>query len=115
LRCLLLTAEHRAAPAPEPISLALVGDDDTHLEIKVDADTPAAAGQGDIDDIPTLDQTVLGVLAAAEAPLTRSQLRARVRVRNERLGEVLTRLASAGDVRRLGDRWDVPDSRSRSR
>jgi len=37
-----------------------------------------------------------------------------VRVRNERLGKLLTRLGAAGTIRRLGDRWAVPDSRSPS-
>ena len=111
---LLLTAEHRGAPAPEPIALVLAGEEDPHLQIDVDAN-PDPGRDETADSAPPLDQIVVEVLAQAEAPLTRPELRARVRVRNERLGEVLARLAARGAIRRLGDRWGVPDSHSRSR
>jgi hypothetical protein len=48
---------------------------------------------------------VLRLLGEADAPMTRSALRGALRVRNERLGEALERLAASGSVRRLGDRW----------
>jgi hypothetical protein len=35
-----------------------------------------------------------------------------LRVRNQRLGDALTRLCASGAVQRLGDRWAVPDSLS---
>ncbi len=108
---LLLTAEHRGAPAPEPIDLELVGDEQAHLQIDLEPDSPNAQGS----ETPAPDQVVLAALTQAEAPLTRTQLRARVRMRNERLGEALARLAAAGAVRRLGDRWAIPDSHSASR
>ena len=108
---LLLSAEHRGAPAPEPIALELEGDEQAHLEIDSEPDPPIDQGP----QAAAPDQVVLAALAQAEAPLTRSQLRARVRIRNERLGEALARLAAAGAVRRLGDRWVVPDSHSVSR
>ena len=47
------------------------------------------------------------IKAAAEA-LSRSQLRAELRVRNERLGDALVRLVAIGAVIRTGDRWAVP-------
>lgn len=94
---LVLTVEHRAAAAPAPISLALVGDDDhAHLEI-VDSDGDDGAAGVD------LDAAVLAALA--HAPLSRTALRAAVRVRNERLGHALAELARAGRVVRDGDRW----------
>jgi hypothetical protein len=106
---LVLTVEHRGAPAPDPITLVLVGDDDVHLGVSsadgdeaVDADT-----LGTVD----LDQAILQTLARAPEPVTRAELRARLRVRNERLGEALARLAEAGSLRRVGDRFAVPDSR----
>jgi hypothetical protein len=106
---LQLCVEHRGAPAPDPIELALVGERDVHLQIDVEPQQDTAR-----DDVaPSLDKLVLEALARAEAPLTRPELRARVRVRNERLGEVLALLAAAGSVCRLGDRWGVPDSHSR--
>jgi len=109
---LVLTVEHRGAPAPEPVGLTLDGDEDAHLQIDAD---PESGLHRDEAHAPSLDQVVLDALAQAEAPLTRPQLRARLRVRNERLGEVLARLASTGSVRRLGDRWGVPDSHSAPR
>ena len=106
---LRLTVEHRGAPAPEPLGLVLAGDDDVHLEI---AQPPeAATDAGSAHDEPPLDAAVLAALAQANGPLARAELRARLRVRNERLGVVLTRLADAGIVHRVGDRWGVPDSR----
>ncbi len=109
---LLLTAEHRGAPAPEPMALALAGDEQTHLEIDTE---PPETSSDDGLEAPMPDQVVLAALAEADAPLTRPQLRARVRMRNERLGLILARLVAAGAVRRLGDRWVVPDSHSPSR
>jgi hypothetical protein len=108
---LLLTAEHRAAPASDPIGVMLVGEQDAHLELDPEGEELPSS---DADDALPLEQIVVDVLTAAEAPLTRTELRARVKVRNERLGQVLTRLAAACTIRRLGDRWAVPDSRSRS-
>jgi hypothetical protein len=106
---LRLTVEHRGAPAPEPLGLVLAGDDDVHLEI---AQAPeSATDAGSEHDEPPLDAAVLAALAQANGPLARAELRARLRVRNERLGVVLTRLADAGIVHRVGDRWGVPDSR----
>lgn len=104
---LLLTVEHRGAPAPEPIGLALVGDDDVHLEV---APASTSTAEPPVTGVPSLDEAVVAALGVAGAPLARAELRARVRVRNERLGEALARLAAAGAVRRLGDRWAIPDS-----
>ncbi len=106
---LRLTVEHRGAPAPEPIGLALAGDDDVHLEIvghNDELDVESARR-----DPPPLDEAVLAALTQADTPLGRGELRALLRVRNERLGVVLARLAASGAVRRVGDRWAVPDSR----
>ena len=100
---LLLTSEHRAAAAPEPLALRLVScaQGDAHLEIveSVDARAQGAAA---------LEDTIVATLAAAGEPLGRTALRDRVRVRNERLGEALHRLTASGAVVRTGDRWAVP-------
>jgi hypothetical protein len=106
---LLLSVEHRGAPAPEPIGLALAGDDDVHLQVDAaDSDHERVSR-----DRPSLDQVVLDALSRTGAPVTRPQLRTLARVRNERLGEALVRLVATGAVLRLGDRWAVPDSHSR--
>ena len=100
---LSLTIEHRAAPAPEPLALRLVShaEGDAHLELVQPGEQRA---RGDA----TLDQTIVATLAAAGEPLGRTALRDRTRVRNERLGEALTRLTAAGTLMRTGDRWAVP-------
>ncbi len=106
---LLLAVEHRAAPAPDPIGLALVDDGDVHLQLAgVD---PVSGPAPEADDARTLDDLVLCALVQAGAPVARAELRARLRVRNERLGEALARLAAAGAIHRDGDRWGVPEPR----
>jgi hypothetical protein len=100
---LSLTIEHRAAPAPEPLALRLVphAEGDAHLELVQHGDERARGAAG-------LDQTIVATLAAAGEPLGRTALRDRTRVRNERLGEALTRLTASGVLVRTGDRWAVP-------
>jgi hypothetical protein len=109
---LLLTIEHRAAPAPPPFGLALVGDEATHLELTsapVDHDGGAIAADQHASE---LDAAVVAALAQASQPLQRAELRDRLHVRNERLGDALARLARTGAILRRGDRFCVPDSRS---
>ncbi|TLY84034.1 MAG: AAA family ATPase [Gammaproteobacteria bacterium] len=98
---LVLSVEHRAAAAPDLLTLGLVGtEQDMHLSI-VRAEEPAAP--------PTtadLDAMILDALEhAGRDGLERASLRAAVRVRNERVGEALTRLATAGHIVRRGDCW----------
>ncbi len=108
---LLLTIEHRGAPAPDPLGLTLRADEDVHLELIDAASTPPAESDDPPSDGP-LDHAVLAALAPA--PLARAELRAKLHVRNERLGETLTRLARAGKIRRAGEQWARSDSDSRS-
>lgn len=99
---LILTPEHRAAPAPAPTSLHLHAPedgDDTHLEV---VDQPL----GPHGAAPDLETDILAALAPQ--PLTRAQLRATLRVRNQRLGLALDRLAHRGRVIRQHNRWVVP-------
>ena len=100
---LVLSIEHRAASAPAPFTLALAGDDgDTHLDI--------ADGRRPVDPVATLDLDAQVVLTLGEiGPLSREDLRAALRVRNERLGLALQRLAAQGRIRRHGDRWVHPE------
>ncbi len=101
---LVLSAEHRAASAPEPVTLALVGaETDMHLGIVANqpqeepSDSPPAAG---------LDSALLDALQhAGPRGLPRTSLRAILHVRNERLGDTLTRLAASGNITRQGDQW----------
>ncbi|HUS27781.1 MAG TPA: AAA family ATPase [Kofleriaceae bacterium] len=102
---LVLSIEHRAAAAPDPIRIELVTDDviDTHLALVPDGAVPQ-----DHDALDDFDRRVLDALRRAGHPVTRSQLRQDLRVRNERLGDTLARLAAAGSIVRDGDRWAVP-------
>jgi RecA-family ATPase len=94
---LTLTVEHRAAKAPEPISFELVDDEHPHLVIAAQGEKPADG----------LEQRVIDTLHA-RAPLARAQLRDILHVRNERLGEVLARLAASGAIIHAGNGWAVP-------
>lgn len=96
---LTLSIEHRSAPAPDPLRLTLAGGDvtgDLHLEIGGDDGSDATADRD-------LAADVLGALT--ERPRTRTDLRAQLRVRNERLGSVLERLRHAGRIRRDAGVW----------
>jgi hypothetical protein len=100
---LLLTIEHRAAAAPDPLALGLVATagGDAHLAI-------LDPGGDRARDAAGLEQMIVSTLAAAGEPLGRTALRDKMRVRNERLGEALTHLANRGAIVRVGDRWRVP-------
>jgi hypothetical protein len=100
---LWLSAEHRAAPAGEPVALALLG---THHDMRM-AVAPVEPHQ---DRAPAtnadLDGAVLAALGrAGQDGLSREGLRQIVRVRNQSLGEALTRLAAGGNIARRGDVW----------
>ena len=107
---LVLTVEHRSAPAPEPIALVLAADNDVHLEVEAAGIDEAADADTDALTAGNLDHAIIQTLAQLREPVTRADLRARLRVRNERLGEALARLADAGLLRRVGDRFGIPDS-----
>lgn len=103
-RQLTLTAEHRSAPSPEPITLALIGSDDeqdrnAHLEI-VDAPNPVDAEQKRIED------RLIAELHAA--PRSRAQLRSALALRDERLGHILEHLAAQGRILHADHLWRVP-------
>lgn len=93
---LLLTLEHRAAPSPEPLELRLVGGDSPHLEI-VDSSGSGAA---------ELTQAVHELLRR-EGPMSRTSLRQQLRIRNQRLGQVLSSLQEQGTIRRTVSGWLV--------
>lgn len=100
---LTLTIEHRAAAAPEPLALRLVPTrgGDAHLALVSPDEEPA-------HNATELEHRIVSTLAAAGEPLGRTALRDKMRVRNERLGEALTRLAKTGAILRAGDHWSVP-------
>jgi hypothetical protein len=98
---LVLSTEHRAAPASAPIPLALIATDPEAIHLEVVAQHQDGERRG-------LQEQVLDVLAAGIV-LTRAKLRDRLAVKNERLGEVLESLERAGRLRRTAAGWQRLD------
>ena len=87
-----LTVEHRAAPSPPTIGLALAQRGDAlALEIASPAATPAAAPI-------TIDERITTAISEANRPLPIGELRALCRVRNGTLYERLTALTDSGQI-----------------
>jgi hypothetical protein len=98
---LLLSSEHRAAPASPPVYLELVATNaqTAHLEVVAELQ----------DQKPTnLPEQVLSLLADG-AVLTRARLRDLLGVKNERLGQTLESLEQAGRLRRTPAGWQRVD------
>jgi hypothetical protein len=98
---LLLTSEHRAAPAIPPVPLQLVAGDahNTHLEVIANFHDPPPR---------SLQDQVLELLAPGVI-LTRAKLRDTLGVKNQRLGEALESLEQAGRLHRTATGWRRPD------
>jgi hypothetical protein len=101
---LLLIAEHRDAPSAEPIELRLVSRPDgsaTHLEV-VDLPDPSCAPSAE----PTpLGDRLVDLLRASARPCSRWELRKRLRVNNQRLGQELASLEQRGLLVRAQQGW----------
>lgn len=109
---LLLTVEHRAAAAPEPITLSLDATPErTHLRVMDPRarDDPDESAAESIPSTESLADAVLSALRSSPTPLGRNHLRAKLRVRNERLGTTLGDLLAAAKVARVGDHWAIAD------
>jgi hypothetical protein len=94
-----LALEHRSHSATDPLALKLVSRADgsaTHLEI---------VGEHASGAPPSLEALAERELAAAGAALTREQLRARLKVNNQRLGGALETLQRAGRVTKSPQGW----------
>ena len=99
-----LTIEHRAAPPPDPLTLALVGeDDDLHLALVEDDD-------GDLLQSGTprdLAAEVSAFLSLAGAPVSGVKLREALRCKTSSLSAVLSRLGERGAIVREGTGWTL--------
>jgi len=102
-RQLVLTIEHRAAPPPPAVNLVLDGDDDTTCLQVIESDDET----DDCELKRHIDDELLAELRKAQSPLSRCELRKRLRVRNQRLGDCIQRLNDSGQIHRHGDRWAV--------
>jgi hypothetical protein len=98
---LVLSSEHRAAPASPPVYLELVATkpQTTHLEVVAERDDHRRR---------SLQEQVLALLAEGTV-LTRAKLRDTLSVKNERLGEALESLDRAGRIRRTPAGWQRID------
>lgn len=96
---LLLQAEHRALPSPAPVAVELAAEPQPHLCILNDAEDP----QNTAPD-PLADRILATLL---NSPMTRTDLRTALSVRNERLGQVLSDLEATGRVHRHDGRFAV--------
>ena len=98
---LLLSSEHRAAPASPPVYLELVAANaqTTHLEVVAELNA---------EQRRSLSEQVLTLLAEGVV-LTRAKLRDALAVKNERLGETLESLERTGCLRRTPAGWQRLD------
>ena len=98
---LLLSSEHRAAPASPPVYLELVAThaQTAHLEVVAEPHDGKPA---------SLSVQVLTLLADG-AVLTRARLRELLGVKNERLGQALESLERVGRLRRTPTGWQRTD------
>ncbi len=94
---LQLTVEHRAGPAPEPMRLRLV-DDDEGIRLRL--------GGVERPSQP-LTEAVRTALRGAGGPRTRAALRSQLAVNNARLGEALTELEARGLAHRGPKGWSL--------
>jgi AAA domain len=94
---LLLSSEHRAAPASPPVYLELVATDTqtTHLEVVAEVNGQKRG---------SLPEQVLALLAG-DVVQTRAALRDALGVKNQRLGEALESLEQRGQIRRTPTGW----------
>jgi hypothetical protein len=95
---LLLSSEHRAAPASPPVYLELVTTDAEKIHLQVVAEV-LEHNDRDLQD-RVLSRLESGVV------LTRAKLRQALSVQNERLGKTLESLEQAGRIRRTQSGWE---------
>jgi len=93
----LLTLEHRAAAAPDPLLLRLADEGNAvHLEL-LGTDTAP----------PPLAEAIRLALRRAGTPRSRAALRRELHVNNQRLGDALLALEQHGLVERSPAGWDL--------
>ncbi len=96
---LRLVVEHRAARAPQPITLALAGDHAPYLDILATGPEPQPPG---------LAAQVRALLGRSPGPMTQHQLRCALKVRNQSLTAVLQELFAENKISRYNGGWLLP-------
>ena len=99
---ILLTLEHRSAPAPDPIALVLATGADgatPHLRRAATDEAPPVTD--------SLADRLLRLLRAATAPVSGVALRRQLGVKNVHLGQALTALEHEHVIERTPSGWRV--------
>ena len=116
---LVLSSEHRAAPASAPVYLELVATDAETTHLEVIGELQDGSTKLTVDGKQrSLEERVLDLLGQG-ATVTRAKLRDSLGVKNERLGEALEALERAGRLCRTPAGWQrrngsIEGGRSRS-
>jgi hypothetical protein len=96
---LILSMEHRWARPGEPLALRLVDDSGApHLHIK---------GAYEAPKLPDLSVQILALLRSRKEPVSQENIRDALKVRNQRLTEVLGELRAAGKIARGPGGWSL--------
>ena len=101
---IILKIEHRNAPYPQPMTLELVSDSGnqaTHLCVCGQVPPPSGGRAA------SLDEEILQLLGKESGGLSRTAIRARLRVNNERLGKSLVELEQLGQIQRGPQGWHL--------
>jgi hypothetical protein len=102
---LVLSSEHRAAPASPPVCVQLVATETEATHLEVIGGPQDGSTRLTVDGKQrSLEERVLDVLGRGKI-LTRAQLRDSLAVKNERLGKVLESLERAGQLCRTPGGW----------
>jgi len=103
-RDLLLYAEHRRAPAPEPLRLRLALDRGPHLVVEDLGHSPASDAP---DALGHLEGQLLELLRRVARPHSAAELRDVLRIRKAKLLDLLHRLEQQGLVSRGAGGWTL--------
>lgn len=102
-----LIAEHRSAPSFGPVAIELIHPDGgrPHLQlVSLEIAPDASSGLSQSD---ALSVRILELLSESDEPRSVAQLRAVLRVRNQRLVEALRQLTTQGRIRRLEHGYEL--------
>ena len=106
---LVLSSEHRAAPAAASVYLELVATDEKTIHLEVVGELRGGSTKLASDGKQrSLEERVLDLLSGG-ATVTRAKLRDSLGVKNERLGEALESLERAGRLGRTPAGWQLRD------